>query len=74
MVAVADASVVAVGVQGWGRVETLRSPGRAFNQAFVAMSFETELLAVYDAANQSRLSLVPFDEHRLPSPVHRPAR
>ena len=22
----------------------------------------------------SRLSLVPFDEHRLPSPVHRPVR
>jgi DNA polymerase-3 subunit epsilon len=31
-------------------------------------------LAVYDAANQSRLSLVPFDEQRLPSPVHRPVR
>ena len=29
-------------------------------------------LAVYDAANESRLSLVPFDEKRLPSPVHRP--
>jgi DNA polymerase III subunit epsilon len=31
-------------------------------------------LALYDAANQSRLSLVPFDEQRLPSPVHQPAR
>jgi DNA polymerase-3 subunit epsilon len=31
-------------------------------------------LAVYDAVNQSRLSLVPFDEKRLPSPVHRPVR
>ena len=31
-------------------------------------------LDLYDAVNQSRLSLVPFDEHRLPSPVHRPVR
>jgi DNA polymerase-3 subunit epsilon len=31
-------------------------------------------LAIYDAAHQSRLSLVPFDEQRLPSPVHRPVR
>ena len=31
-------------------------------------------LAIYDAANESRLSLVPFDEQRLPSPVHRPVR
>jgi DNA polymerase-3 subunit epsilon len=31
-------------------------------------------LAVYDAVNQSRLSLVPFDEQRLPTPVHRPVR
>ena len=31
-------------------------------------------LALYDAANQSRLSLVPVDEKRLPSPVHRPVR
>ena len=31
-------------------------------------------LALYDAAHQSRLSLVPFDEKRLPSPVHRPAQ
>ena len=31
-------------------------------------------LALYDAAHQSRLSLVPFDEQRLPSPVHRPVR
>ncbi len=30
--------------------------------------------AIYDAAHQSRLSLVPFDEKRLPSPVHRPVR
>lgn len=34
----------------------------------------TRHLSVYDAANQSRLSLVPFDEQRLPGPVHRPAR
>ena len=31
-------------------------------------------LAVYDAVTQSRLSLTPFDEQRLPSPVHRPVR
>ena len=31
-------------------------------------------LAIYDAASQSKLSLVPFDEQRLPSPVHRPVR
>ncbi|WP_104107302.1 DEDD exonuclease domain-containing protein [Nocardioides sp. 616] len=31
-------------------------------------------LALYDAVSQSRLSLVPFDEHRLPSPIHQPAR
>ncbi len=31
-------------------------------------------LAVYDAVNESRLSLTPFDEQRLPSPVHRPVR
>jgi DNA polymerase-3 subunit epsilon len=31
-------------------------------------------LDLYDAVNQSRLSLVPFDEKRLPSPVHRPVR
>ncbi|WP_295660056.1 DEDD exonuclease domain-containing protein [uncultured Nocardioides sp.] len=34
----------------------------------------TRHLSVYDAATQSRLSLVPFDEQRLPAPVHRPAR
>ena len=34
----------------------------------------TRHLAVYDAVNQSRLSLVPFDEQRLPSTVHRPVR
>ncbi len=34
----------------------------------------TRHLPLYDAANQARLSLVPFDEQRLPSPVHRPAR
>ena len=31
-------------------------------------------LSLYDSVNQSRLSLVPFDEQRLPSPVHRPVR
>ena len=31
-------------------------------------------LGLYDAVNQSRLSLVPFDEQRLPSPIHRPVR
>ena len=34
----------------------------------------TRHLSVYDAVNQSRLSLVPFDEQRLPAPVHRPVR
>ncbi len=34
----------------------------------------TRHLSLYDAANQSRLSLVPFDEQRLPAPVHRPVR
>ncbi|WP_181310596.1 DEDD exonuclease domain-containing protein [Nocardioides campestrisoli] len=31
-------------------------------------------LALHDAVTHSRLSLVPFDEQRLPSPVHQPAR
>ncbi len=31
-------------------------------------------LALHDAVAQSRLSLVPFDEQRLPSPMHQPAR
>jgi DNA polymerase-3 subunit epsilon len=34
----------------------------------------TRHLSVYDAVNQSRLSLVPFDEQRLPATMHRPAR
>ncbi|KRF36297.1 DEDD exonuclease domain-containing protein [Nocardioides sp. Soil805] len=34
----------------------------------------TRHLPLYDAVNQSRLSLVPFDEHRLPATVHRPVR
>lgn len=34
----------------------------------------TRHLPLYDAVNQSRLSLVPFDEQRLPATVHRPAR
>jgi DNA polymerase-3 subunit epsilon len=34
----------------------------------------TRHLAVYDAVNQSRLSLVPFDEQRLPTTVHQPVR
>lgn len=31
-------------------------------------------LALHDAVNQSRLSLAPFDERNLPTPLHRPAR
>ncbi|QBX54094.1 DEDD exonuclease domain-containing protein [Nocardioides seonyuensis] len=31
-------------------------------------------LDLYDAATRSRLTVVPFDEQRLPSPAHRPAR
>ncbi|WP_110181649.1 DEDD exonuclease domain-containing protein [Nocardioides solisilvae] len=31
-------------------------------------------LALHDAVHQSRQGLVPFDEQRLPSPVHRPTR
>ncbi|WP_185994925.1 DEDD exonuclease domain-containing protein [Nocardioides campestrisoli] len=31
-------------------------------------------MALHDAVAHSRLSLVPFDEQRLPSPVHQPAR
>lgn len=54
-------SVVAVSVQGWGRVETLRSPGRAFSQAFVAMSFETQLLAVYDTAIAPAIRAAGYD-------------
>lgn len=34
----------------------------------------TRHLPLYDAVTQSRLSLVPFDEQRLPSTTHRPAR
>jgi DNA polymerase-3 subunit epsilon len=34
----------------------------------------TRHLPLYDAVNQSRLSLVPFDEQRLAGTVHRPAR
>ncbi len=34
----------------------------------------TRHLALHDAVNQSRLSLVPFDDRRDLSPVHRPAR
>jgi DNA polymerase-3 subunit epsilon len=34
----------------------------------------TRHLALHDAVNQSRLSLVPFEERRALSPVHRPAR
>jgi DNA polymerase III subunit epsilon len=34
----------------------------------------TRHLALHDAVNQSRLNLVPFDERRDLSPVHRPAR
>ena len=31
-------------------------------------------LALHDAASQTRLTLVPFDDRRSISPVHRPAR
>ena len=34
----------------------------------------TRHLALHDAANESRLSLVPFDERRDLAPVHRPVR
>ncbi|MCW2834017.1 MAG: exonuclease protein [Nocardioides sp.] len=34
----------------------------------------TRHLAVYDALNESRLSVVPFDERRLPASVHRQVR
>lgn len=34
----------------------------------------TRHLPLYDAATQSRLSLVPFDEQRMPATTHRPAR
>ena len=34
----------------------------------------TRHLALHDAANQSRLSLVPFDDRRDLAPVHQPAR
>jgi DNA polymerase-3 subunit epsilon len=34
----------------------------------------TRHLALHDAVNQSRLSLVPFDDRRAISPVHQPAR
>ena len=34
----------------------------------------TRHLALHDAASSSRLSLVPFDERRTVTPVHRPAR
>jgi DNA polymerase-3 subunit epsilon len=34
----------------------------------------TRHLSVYDAVNQSRLSLVPFDEQGLAVPVARPVR
>ena len=34
----------------------------------------TRHLALHDAVNQSRLTLVPFDDRRTISPVHRPAR
>ena len=38
------------------------------------VSGATRHLALHDAVNQSRLSLVPFDDRRDLSPVHRPAR
>jgi nucleoside 2-deoxyribosyltransferase len=43
-------SVMAVSVRGWGRVEALRGPGQVHRQGFVAMSFEPELLDLYETA------------------------
>lgn len=54
-------SVVALSVQGWGRVETLRSPGRAYKQAFVAMSFEDDILPIYDTAIAPAIREAGFD-------------
>jgi DNA polymerase-3 subunit epsilon len=34
----------------------------------------TRHLALHDAVNESRLSLVPFDDRRDLSPVHQPVR
>ena len=34
----------------------------------------TRHLALHDAVNQSRLTLVPFDDRRAVSPVHQPTR
>jgi nucleoside 2-deoxyribosyltransferase len=54
-------AVVAVSVQGWGRVGTLRSPGTSYRQAFVAMSFEDDLLPLYDAAIGPAIRAAGFD-------------
>lgn len=54
-------STVTVSVNGWGRVETLHSPGRAHNQAFVAMSFEDDVLPVYDSAIAPAIREAGFD-------------
>ena len=43
-------SVVTVSVRGWGRVEALRAPGQTHRQGFVAMSFEPDLLDLYETA------------------------
>jgi nucleoside 2-deoxyribosyltransferase len=43
-------SVVAVSVRGWARVEALRAPGQTHRQGFVAMSFEPDLLDLYEVA------------------------
>jgi nucleoside 2-deoxyribosyltransferase len=43
-------SVVAVSVRGWGRVEALRGPGETHRQGFVAMSFEPQLVDIYETA------------------------
>ncbi len=43
-------SVVAVSVSGWGRIEQLRAPGELHRQGFVAMSFDDDMMTLYDAA------------------------
>lgn len=43
-------TVVAVSVSGWGRVEQLRAPGASQRQGFVAMSFDEDMLVLYEQA------------------------
>lgn len=54
-------AVVAVSVAGWGRVETLRSPGRVYSQGFVAMNFEPGMLHLYDEAIAPAIRAAGFD-------------